>query len=120
MWANTRNADFIIISETCLKKSVSDERISVEGFKVYRTDRVGKGGGVAIYVKFKFISSVALSLTKAKQFEILTVKVNISKDAAITVVGCYRSPSASKDAFQTLCKILHRPNNNDSEFIFYG
>lgn len=56
IWANTTNADIIIISETWLKKSVSDEFISIEGFKVYRTDRVGKGGGVAIYVKSKFLS----------------------------------------------------------------
>lgn len=118
IWANTTNADIIIISETWLKKSVSDEFISIEGFKVYRTDRVGKGGGVAIYVKSKFLSSVTLSLTKAKQFEILTVKVNISKDADITVVGCYRPPSASKDAFQSISEILHKIN--DSEFILMG
>lgn len=101
IWANITNTDIMVLSETRLKKSVPDESISIEGYKVYRTDRVGKGDGVAIYVKSKFKSSVTLSVTKAKQFEVLAIKVGISNDTYITVVGCYRPPSASKDAFQS-------------------
>lgn len=81
---------------------------------MYRTDRVGKGGGVAIYVKSKFISPV----TKAKEFEILVVKVGVSKNSHITVVGCYRPPSASKEAFKSISDILH--DLNDSKLILMG
>ena len=48
IWANTTNTDIMVLSETWLKKSVLDESISIEGYKVYRTDRVGKGGGCHI------------------------------------------------------------------------
>lgn len=88
IWANTTKTDIIIVSETWLKKSVPDKLILIEGYKVYRSDRIGKGGGVAIYIKSKFTSSVTLSVTKAKQFDILAIKVKISKGSDITVVGC--------------------------------
>lgn len=118
IWANTTNTDIMVLSETWLKKSVPDELTSIEGYKVYRTDRVGKGGGIAIYVNSKFKSYVTLSVTKAKQFEVLAIKVGISKDTYITVVGCYRPPSATKDAFQSISDILHELNV--SEFILMG
>lgn len=51
-WTNTANADIMILSETWLKKSVTDDSIFIDGYKVYRTDNwAGRGEGVAIYVK---------------------------------------------------------------------
>jgi hypothetical protein len=38
---------------------------------------MSKGEGVAIYVKSKFSTSGILSITKAKHFELLAVKVNV-------------------------------------------
>lgn len=46
----------------------------------------------------KLCSSVPQSTTKAKQFELHAVKVNISKDLIFTVIGCYRPLLATKDA----------------------
>lgn len=66
----------------------------------------------------KLFSSVSLSVTKPKESEILAVKVGVSRDSYITVVGCYRPPSASKDAFKSISDILHDLNN--SEFILMG
>lgn len=48
VWAHTTDADFMIFSETWLKKSVPDHIISVSGYNVFRADRQGKGGGIAI------------------------------------------------------------------------
>ena len=48
------DTDVIVFSETWLSKSVFDKDICISGFNVYRTDRVKKGGGVAIYVKTTF------------------------------------------------------------------
>lgn len=75
-----------------------------------------------MYVRTKLFGSVSLSVTKPKEFEILPVKVSVSKDSCIvlscTVVDCYRPPSASKDAFESISDILHDLNN--SEFILMG
>lgn len=80
---------------------------------------MGKGGGVAIYVKSKFVSSVTLSITRAKQFEVLAIKVGVSIVSNITVVGCYRPLSATRDAFKAFSDILHELNDS-SEFILMG
>lgn len=58
----------------------------------FSSDRVGNGGGVEIYVKSQFCSSMTCSISKAKQCELLAVQVNISKDAHFTVIGGYRPP----------------------------
>lgn len=87
-WANTTNADILVLSETWFNKSITDYLIFIDGYKVYRTDKVGKGGGVAMCVRSKFISSVSLSITKTKGFEFLAVKVGVSENFCITVIGC--------------------------------
>lgn len=48
IWAKSTDADIIVFSETWLSKSVLDTDICITGYNVYRTDRVKKGGGVAI------------------------------------------------------------------------
>lgn len=48
----------------------------------------------------------------------MAIKVGISKDTYITVVGCYRPPSATKNDFQSISDILHEIN--DSECILTG
>ena len=59
IWAKSTDADGIVFSETWLSKSDFDKDIWISGYNVYHTDRVKKGGGVAIYVKTKFPVSVA-------------------------------------------------------------
>ena len=45
------NADLVFISETWLKSSVPDEVIEINGYRVFRRDRIGKEhGGVCIYI----------------------------------------------------------------------
>jgi hypothetical protein len=44
------NAVLVFISETWLKSSVPDELIEINGYRVFRRDRIGKEhGGVCIY-----------------------------------------------------------------------
>lgn len=81
---------------------VSDDVICINGYQIYRTDRVGKEGVVAVYVNSKVRSSATLCITKPKQFELLAIKLSVSNYSHITVVGCYRPLSASKDALTSL------------------
>lgn len=48
IWVKSTDADVVIISETWLTKSITNEDINIYGYNVYRTDRPKKGGGVAI------------------------------------------------------------------------
>ena len=58
IWVKSTNADILIISETWLTKSITDESINIAGYNVFRTDRPKKGGGVAIFVKSRFRASI--------------------------------------------------------------
>ena len=71
IWAKTTNEDIMVLSETWLKKFV---KCSIDGYTVFRADRMSKGGGVTIYVKSEFNTSEILSITKTKNFELLSLK----------------------------------------------
>lgn len=88
--------DIMVSSETWLKSTITDNMIAIDGYNIFRADRSGKGGGVAIYVKSKFVSSVTLLVSRVKQFDLLALKVNLYKDTYLTVVGCYRPPLQNK------------------------
>lgn len=118
IWITTTDADVVVISETWLTKSVTDKDIAVEGYNVFRADRLRKGGGVAIYVKLKFHVNVAHSESIPKKLDFLAINVKISNAFCITVVGCYRPPSALNDALQSLTHLLSRLNY--SEIVLAG
>lgn len=67
-----------------------------------------------IFFSFVIKKLICWHVTKAN----LAIKVGISKATYITEVGCFRPPSASKDAFQSISDILHEIK--DSEFILLG
>lgn len=61
IWAQSTDADVIVLTETWLNKSVLDNDIFINGYNVYRTDRPKRGGGVAIFIKKRFRVKVLLS-----------------------------------------------------------
>ena len=113
IWAYSTNADVIVISETWLSKSVLDKDIGIDGYNVYRTDRPKRGGGIAIFIKHKFHVNVRLSSSVSKQFEFLALDLEVSKTLHITVVGCYRTPSAVSGALSSLMQHLSGLNFNE-------
>lgn len=50
IWAHSTDADVIVLSETWLSKSVSDNNINISGYNAFRTDCPQRGGGVAVYI----------------------------------------------------------------------
>lgn len=61
---------------------------------------------------------MTLSVSRVKQFDLLALKVNLYKDTYLTVVGCYRPPSVTKETIFSLHDVLL--NLNDSEVILMG
>ena len=61
-------ADILIIAGCWLKKSMLNSYLALTGYKVYRSDRVGRGGGVSIVVHNNLNVSVSLSNSVQKQF----------------------------------------------------
>lgn len=58
----------MVISETWLKKSISNHDIAIEGYNVFRTNRKSKGGGVAMYIKSNLHATVLKSVSLPKKF----------------------------------------------------
>ena len=63
-------------------------------------------------------ADLVLSESICKQLEFLALNVEITRGLCITVVGCYRPPSASKEALQSLNHLLSRLNY--SELVLAG
>lgn len=47
----THNIDILCISETWLSESIPDDIVALEGFFLFRNDRDGRAGGVAIFIR---------------------------------------------------------------------
>lgn len=116
-WFMLAKPDFVVISETWLKPSVSDNVMQVGGFNVFQTDRKGRAGGVAIYVSNKFNISVLLSLSVPRQFEILAIHISFP-NSPLTIIGCYRPPSAVNETISSWTEVLS--NFSVSEIILIG
>uniref|UniRef100_A0A669EJS2 Reverse transcriptase domain-containing protein n=1 Tax=Oreochromis niloticus TaxID=8128 RepID=A0A669EJS2_ORENI len=113
IWVKSTNADIVIISETWLSKSITDDDINITEYNLYRTDRPRKGGGVAIYVKSRYEVSIVLSASIPKQMEFLALDIKIVESLSITAVGCYRPPSAVKETLVSLKHLLSKLKYNE-------
>ena len=79
-----------VITETHFKKKHADGIIGVEGYTVFRRDRIGrKGGGVALYVQSAIQSSRwTPSVADNRAFEIQWVRVGVG----VFVAAIYQPP----------------------------
>uniref|UniRef100_A0A4W5K3K2 Cyclic nucleotide gated channel subunit beta 1b n=1 Tax=Hucho hucho TaxID=62062 RepID=A0A4W5K3K2_9TELE len=101
------------------KKTTKKSEISIPNYNIFRQDRTAKGGGVAIYCRDSLQSSVILSRSVPKQFELLIIKINLSRNKSlISLSACYRPPSAPSCALDTICE-LTAPHLS-SEFVLLG
>lgn len=57
---------------------------------------------MAIYIKITFHVTQLSSLQIPKQFELLALKLEFSHSQSLTIIGCYRPPSASHEALASL------------------
>lgn len=106
IWANSSGADVIVVSEAWLSKAINDKDVALIGFNIFRADRPKKGGGIAIYVKSHFVSQVLITQSLPKQFELLALNITLPGSQPLTVIGCYRPPSASSESFDSLTQIF--------------
>ena len=68
--------DIAVITETHLKKKHPDHHFAIDGFVLFRRDRVGRrGGGVAVYVNSSLPADIWTHLVDSPQFELLWARV---------------------------------------------
>ncbi|XP_055737597.1 uncharacterized protein LOC129822986 [Salvelinus fontinalis] len=104
--AHSANPDVLAVSESWLRKTTKNPEISIPNYNIFRQDRTAKGGGVAIYCRDSLQNSVLLSRSVPKQFELLLLKIHLSRNKSLTVAACYRAPSAPSCALDTICELI--------------
>lgn len=105
LWAVSANADVFALSETWLKKTVSDNDVAISGYNIYRADRRSKGGGVVLYVKSAYHVTPLKSMSITKSFELLAINLKLG-NTNLVVACCYRPPSATCDTLSSLSSVL--------------
>lgn len=111
------NPDILILSETWLKKSIKDCDVALDGYTLFRVDRAGRGGGVAVYIKSGLSVSVLNSITKPKCFEFIALQIQLGP-SPLVVIGIYRPPSADSESIDSLAKLISM--YEDSEMLIMG
>ena len=116
--AHSANPDVLAVSKSWLGKTTKNPEISIPNYNVFRQDRTAKGGGVTIYCKDSLKSSVILSKSVPKQFELLLLQIHLSRNKSLTVAACYRPPSAPSCALDTICELISP--HLSSELVLLG
>lgn len=79
--------------------------VALKDYNLYRIDRIGRGGGVVIYVKSGLSVTILNAVTLPKCFEFLALKVQLGPNTVI-VVGVYGPPSADTNSIDKIADLL--------------
>ena len=94
--------DILAISESWLNSTVTNAEIGIDGYKLFRQDRLKKkGGGVCVYVRasFKTKALKELSVISASGFQQLWLEIQHKKLKSILLCVAYRPPDCSVSCF---------------------
>ena len=102
-----RHPDVLCFTETNLKPSTPDRLVTIDGYRLFRRDRVlgrkKSGGGVAVYVRDNLQVekiTVSSSLSSESHVEAIWLKVKFDPKKAV-LLGCfYRPPTSNHNQVQ--------------------
>ena len=110
--------DIVCIVESWLGHDVGDQEIAIPNYNIFRHDRNRYGGGILIYVKDSYTTSVLPGVPP--DLEIITICVQ-SGNCKACLSLFYRPSSSSSVIFDTFCKYLESLNTAQfSNFILLG
>ena len=101
--------DIFLVSETKLDDSFPNSQFSLNGYKMFRPDRNGSGGGLCIYVK-EIIAAKKLNLYLDIDNEAIFLEINI-RSRKWLIVGLYKPPIQNNSVF------LERISKNISQYL---
>ena len=111
------NPDIVCIVETWLSPDILDSEISLSGYQVHRRDRNRHGGGILVYVRDHYVSSL---LPTPDNLELLTLSIS-SGINRVCLSLLYRPPNSPSDLFQDLFLYLQGLDTTHfSNYILLG
>ena len=105
--ARSGNFDIITISETWLNTTITSASVKLEGFKLFRLDRLHKGGGgVCAYIRNELKSRVLMNFSSIsdRNFHQLWLSVQLKKSKSIIVCVAYRPDDCPLSFFEDTLK----------------
>ena len=108
------NPDVICIVESWLSTEIHDTEIAICGYHSYRLDRNRHGGGVIVYVRSCFVTTLVPVPSHGLEIISLTVSNGIGK---VCISVFYRPPSSPSLIFEDL--FLYLQSLNIPEFCNY-
>nr|CAH7726613.1 unnamed protein product [Callosobruchus chinensis] len=81
---------FFLISETWLTREISDSEVAITGYRLFRKDRDGRGGGVAMYIA-NSICNIEMVPVVFKSCEAVFVSFSLNQEK-IVLGTVYRPP----------------------------
>lgn len=94
---NTTNYDVIGISESWLSPNISSQTVGLDNYRFVRVDRLGRGGGVGVYIKGNIPFTVMLRESR-DIVEHIWIKFKF-QNKTIIIGNLYRSPSSNINDF---------------------
>ena len=107
---NRENFDIITVSETWLNTTITSAEIKLDGYKLFRLDRLHKGGaGVCVYVCSELKSKVLknFSFSSDRNFHQLWLSVQVKKSKAIVLCVAYRPDDTPLSFFEDTLKSVY-------------
>ena len=95
--------DILTISETWFNSIVTNASVEIDGYRIYRLDRLGKAGaGVCAYVKNGFKAKVLKDLSGIGKSGLhqLWIQIQIKKHRSILLCVIYRPPDIGHSCLQ--------------------
>ena len=106
-WAAANKTDVITISETRLNTPVINSEVSIDGYKLYRQDRLRKrGGGVCTYIRKDITVTVLKDISHLSKnyFYQFWLKLQYRKLRSIVICISFRPPDCPLSCFEELLK----------------
>ena len=106
-WAVANKTDVITISETRLNAPVINSEVSIDGYKLYRQDRLRKrGGGVCAYIRKDITVTVLKDISHLSKnyFYQFWLKLQYRKLRSIVICISFRPPDCPLSCFEELLK----------------
>ena len=106
------------MSETKLDKTIFDEELKINGYKILRSDRNRNGGGVTCYIRTNLFFSKRKNFST--EIEHLLFDIFLPKTKPILVGIFYRPPDQSGFLGNLSTAILNTHNFDNQEVYFLG
>ena len=111
--------DILSIQETKTGRNFPDSRFQVEGYTLFRRDRVNGGGGIAVYVNDKVTAPPPPMKVVCKSMEsLLDLRIG---QRQIALVCAYKPPSVDNNSFKNdLAKLLDEASLQGQNLMCIG